>query len=194
MNNMNTANENQITCDICRDLLPLVNDGVASADSEAAVRQHIQSCGDCALLFDGKFVPAVKPSESPKTLLRVKRWLTGIYTALMMLGIYFGLTLTASEDMFLNCLIMPIAGVFGYLVFHRKALFAMPGILLVIHIIINEVGLVKSGEWLEFVTLLPMTLIYYLFALAGIIIAMLLHFAFGKKSDRNLNGGGNNEN
>ena len=29
-----------ISCEVCRDLMPLVRDGVASADSEALVRVH----------------------------------------------------------------------------------------------------------------------------------------------------------
>ena len=32
----------QITCEICKDLIPLVQDGVASGDSASAVERHIQ--------------------------------------------------------------------------------------------------------------------------------------------------------
>lgn len=37
----------QITCEICMDLIPLVQDGVAAGDSVSAVEQHIQSCPQC---------------------------------------------------------------------------------------------------------------------------------------------------
>lgn len=37
----------QITCEICKDLIPLVQDGVASGDSASAVERHIQSCPQC---------------------------------------------------------------------------------------------------------------------------------------------------
>lgn len=169
----------RITCDICRDLLPLVKDGVASADSEAAVRQHTEECVECARLFDAGSVPAVPEPEPPKALIRVKRRLMAIYSVLMMLGIYFGLSLTASSDEFFNCLIMPVVGVFGYLTFRWKSVFAVPVILLIMNVIINALG-IYSDSRLMFSELISWTIIYSLFALAGIIIAMLLHFAFGK--------------
>ena len=34
----------KITCDMCLDLMPLVLDGLASEDSEKAVREHIAGC------------------------------------------------------------------------------------------------------------------------------------------------------
>lgn len=175
-------NENQITCDICRDLLPLVKDGVASADSEEAVRKHISGCGDCALLFDGKFVPAIEPSESPKALLRVKRWLSGVYAALMLLTLYFGFSLTAGSEVFYNCLIMPVVGVFGYLAFRWRAVYTVPVILLIVGIFTNALGFFNfdGAEVLDLMSLILWIIIYALFALSGIIIAMLLRFAFGK--------------
>ncbi len=176
MNNIN----NQITCDICRDLIPLVRDGVASADSETAVREHIKDCKECGSLFDGKTVPA---ADSANTMLKIKRRLGGIYMALMLLGIYFGLTLTAGQDMFYNCLIMPIAGVFGYLAFRWKALFTVPALLVVLSILTNAVGLYGESEQFDILMSLSWALIYIMFALAGIIIAMLLHFVF-KKFDK----------
>ena len=178
-------NDNKITCGVCRDLLPLVKDGVASADSEAAVRQHIGGCNDCAMLFDGKFVPAVEPSESPKALLRFKHRLTGVYTALMMLGIYFGLSLTASEDLFFNCLIMPIVGIFGYLAFRWKSLYAVPVILLIVQAVINALGFIRGAERLGFLDLLIWVFLYSLFALGGIVAAMFFGFAFGKRKSEN---------
>lgn len=173
-------NEYKITCDVCRDLLPLVKDGVASADSEEAVRQHIGGCAECEKLFDGKLVPAIEPSESPKALLKVKRWLSWLYTALMLLGIYFGLSLTAGDDMFYNCLIMPIVGVFGYLVFKWKALFSVPIIMFVIFSLTNALGTFGSSEHLDVLGLLSWMFIYSLFVWTGTVIAILLRFAFGK--------------
>ena len=39
---------NAISCAVCRDLAPLVADGVASADSAALVRAHLAACPSCA--------------------------------------------------------------------------------------------------------------------------------------------------
>ncbi len=172
--------ENKISCDVCRDLLPLVKDGVASADSEAAVKEHISGCNECEMLFDGKFVPAVELSETPKPLLRIKRWLSIIYAVLLMLGLYFGLSLTAGDTMFYNCLIMPIAGVLGYLIFKWRAFLVVPVIMFVTFILTNTLGIFDGAERLEFLSLISFTFIYSLFTWAGTLVAMLLRFAFGK--------------
>ncbi|MDE7230317.1 MAG: zf-HC2 domain-containing protein [Oscillospiraceae bacterium] len=173
---------NEITCDICRDLLPLVKDGVASADSEAAVLRHTQSCPECAKLLGGEPLAAAQPPASPKALLKVKRWLMWIYAALMLLGIYFGLSLTAGHDPFYNCLIMPIAGVFGYMAFRWRAVYIMPAVLVVVSFLGNALGFitVDGVQRMDVSELISWIIIYLLFALAGMIIALLLHFAFGK--------------
>ena len=170
-------NENQITCDICRDLIPLVKDGVASAESEAAVREHIEDCAECSLLFDEK---QAKPEPS-KAFRRVKCRLTIIYAALMLLGIYFGLSLTLGMGQSYNCIIMPFVGVFGYLAFRWKALFIVPILLIIVQLIINGFGLLGSSQSIDFAS----PLIYSIFALAGIFVVMLLRYAFGKtKTER----------
>ena len=173
---------NEITCDVCRDLLPLVKDGVASADSEAAVIRHTQSCAECAKLFDGKIIPAPEPSGSPKALLKAKRWMMWIYAALMVLGLYFGFTLTAGAEQFYNCLIMPIAGALGYMAFRYKSFYLMPIVLVVVGFLGDMMGFItlNGARHIDISSLITMIIIYMLFAYAGIIIALLLHFAFGK--------------
>ena len=44
---------NGIPCDVCLDLMPLVQDGVASAASEALVKQHLEHCPRCRAIFGG---------------------------------------------------------------------------------------------------------------------------------------------
>lgn len=177
-------NENMITCELCRDLIPLVKDGVASADSEAAVRSHIAGCPGCARLFGG--TPAedetpAKPPREPRGIKRAKRYLTAVYAVVMLLGLYVGLSLTDSADMFFNTLIMPIAGVLGYLAFRLRSLYIVPVLLLIINVIANGLGL--FAERLDALSVINWTFIYSLFALAGIVISMLLHFAFGGKNN-----------
>ncbi len=41
------SEKNRITCMVCEDLLPLVEDGVASAESREAVYAHLGSCETC---------------------------------------------------------------------------------------------------------------------------------------------------
>lgn len=53
----------KIPCDIIRDLMPLVLDGVASEDSRAAVQQHIAECSPCAAAFADMQTAAPQPVE-----------------------------------------------------------------------------------------------------------------------------------
>ena len=41
---------NEITCGLCMDLIPLVQDGIASGESRDAVERHVQSCAACRKL------------------------------------------------------------------------------------------------------------------------------------------------
>ena len=48
----------EITCDMCMDLMPLVQDGIASEDSRTAVLAHLENCGDCRAMFEGEIPQA----------------------------------------------------------------------------------------------------------------------------------------
>lgn len=61
----------------------------------------------------------------------------------------------------------------------------MPIILVIIQVIVNAFGLFGT-ESIDFL----MLIFYILFALAGVVISMLLHFAFGKREKE---GSGENE-
>lgn len=172
---------NKISCEVCRDLLPLVKDNVASSESVEAVNRHISNCPDCKQLCENDVFPELKISGAQSAFKRVKHRLMTFYTVLMFFAIYFGLSLTAGQELFFNCLIMPVVGVLGYVIFRRKSIIIIPPLLLVIHIAINYLGLLKTAEQLDMPSLVMWTVIYSLFALAGIIIAWLLHFAFGKE-------------
>ncbi len=175
----------EINCNICRDLLPLVQDGVASPESEELVRAHIEECGECKAMFGNIPADNEKAPEKPpvtKGLKSAKRYLTVVYAAVMLLGLYVGLSLTAGEDMFFNTLIMPVAGALGYLAFRWRSLWIVPALTLIINFIANGLGL--FAERLDILSILAWTFLYSLFALAGIIIAMLFHFAIFYKKNR----------
>lgn len=171
---------NKISCEVCRDLLPLVKDNVANSESVEAVNRHIGNCPDCKQLCENDVFPEPKISGAQSAFKRVKHRLMTFYTVLMFFAIYFGLSLTAGQEMFFNCLIMPVVGVLGYVIFRGKSIVIIPP-LLVIHIVINFFGLLKTTEQLDMPSVVMWTVIYSLFALAGIIIAWLLHFAFRKE-------------
>lgn len=188
---MSDVKKCEFTCEICRDLIPLVKDGVASADSEAAVKRHIENCGECseyAALFDEKTA-----SQPPKisemseivpnrVFLRAKRWLTFVYAAVLLLGVFYTVRFTGSSEMFISWLLMPFIGVFGYLVFRWRMAYILPPLLLIPLLLLNENMLLNDGKQLENNFMLFWALLYYLTAVAGMIIAALLRFAFGRTS------------
>ena len=57
--------ETEIPCAVCRDLIPLVQDGVASPESEALVKAHLQTCPECRTLWQaggGQALPQNLPA------------------------------------------------------------------------------------------------------------------------------------
>jgi len=95
--------------------------------------------------------------------------------------VLFGLSLTASEEMFYNSLIMPVIGALGYVIFRWQAVYQIPLLLLVMQSLINFLGLARGMEYMPFVAILMWVGIYTIFVEIGILVAGLLHFAFRKE-------------
>ena len=110
----------QITCEICMDLIPLVQDGVAAGDSVSAVEQHIQSCPQCRAMWEGQIPHS---ADSGRILEKVRHRTRVFMGMVLMFGIFFGLSLTAGSGLFLNSLIMPVIGSIGYCLFRWKCIF-----------------------------------------------------------------------
>lgn len=87
----------KISCGICRDLLPLVLDGVAAPESEAAVRAHLDTCPACRAVWQAECgdVPAPAPDTLPddaKILRRLRRrvriWLALALAAALLAALF----------------------------------------------------------------------------------------------------------
>ena len=172
---------NKITCDICKDLVPLVKDGIASADSYLAVEEHMENCEHCRALYDGLLQ---EPSANPDLELelgKLKKKLQIFSTVLMMFGVFFGLSLTASEEMFYNSLIMPVTGALGYVIFRWKAVYQVPLLLLVMQFLINFLGMARGMEYMPVMGVVMWVGIYTIFVELGVLVAGLLHFVFRKE-------------
>lgn len=171
-----------ITCQICMDLMPLVQDGIASDDSCQALRRHIKGCPACRALFHGE--PPASGSQDAlwqKALGQIKRKLRLFSVMALMCGMFLGLSLTGSSGMFYNTLIMPAIGIIGYCLFRWRALYAIPILLLVLHPLANLAAVFLEGEPLDFSSIAIFTGVYSIFALIGTVIVWLVHFAFRKE-------------
>lgn len=167
---------NKISCEVCRDLIPLVRDGVASEDSRLAVLSHLANCEECKALYDGA-VPAVLTGE--QAFYKIKRRMQIFSAMLLMFGILFGLSLTAGSGIFYNVVLMPAIGAVGYFLFRWKSLYVLPLLLTATHFVTNLLGM--GNEYLDLYTLVIWSGLYSLFAVLGIIIAALLHFVFRRE-------------
>ena len=101
----------KIPCAVCRDLMPLVQDGVASPESEALVKAHLAACPACRALRQGTDAPAVPELPAPddgKILQKLRRRYSTHLLLLAFVGIAAGVALgyTGSANwviLFLPC-------------------------------------------------------------------------------------------
>jgi hypothetical protein len=80
-------------CEIIRDLLPAYIDGLTSADTNEAVREHLQSCAECKKIYDSMRTELVIAEEAPRDVIdymkkiRKKRRWAIIISLAVILGI-----------------------------------------------------------------------------------------------------------
>ena len=171
----------KISCDICIDLMPLVKDEVASEDSKQAVYEHIKSCEECRNLY-GKEV--VFENSEKEILIKIKRNLTGICLVIIIVGILFGISLSANELMFYNILIMPAIGGISYFAFKKKVIYIAIAVFATVYLrwLYDSFGYALNGSLIQaFIPPLGWALIYLALVVFGIIVAMLLHYGFRKE-------------
>lgn len=171
---------NKISCEICKDLIPLVKDGIASEDSVAAVEEHIKECETCKALYEGFALADSGNPDLERELSKLKRRVQIFSAMLLMFGVFFGLSLTASEEMFYNSLIMPVIGILGYILFRWNAVYQVPLLLFGMLFLINCFGMVRGMEVMPVMGVITWVGIYSIFVELGVLVAGLLHFAFRK--------------
>ena len=112
---------------------------------------------------------------------KLKKRLQIFSAMLLMFGVFFGLSLTFSEEMFYNSLIMPVIGALGYILFRWNALYQVPLLLLVILLFINGFGMIRGMEVMPVMGVVTWAGIYSIFVGLGVLVAGLMHFAFRRE-------------
>lgn len=105
-----------ISCDVCRDLAPLVADGVASADSCALVQEHLARCEACRAEFPelsgpagAESLPAALPApDESRVLRRVRGKLTLWLVGFLVLGLVGSMLVVFSPHSTLSLLCFPL--------------------------------------------------------------------------------------
>lgn len=78
----------KISCDMCLDLMPLVRDGAAGADSRAAVEAHITDCESCRAMFEQGGPECDSEKALLKTIKSVQRVWKAVLIGAALLGIF----------------------------------------------------------------------------------------------------------
>lgn len=169
-----------IGCEICKDLLPLVEDGVASEASCAAVRAHLEQCPACRALA-GENLPPPPAPDGAALLRRLRRTLRGFALVVLLAGALFGMGLSGSIDMFYNSLLMPALGAAAYYVWRWKAIGVLPPLLAGMSLVCWALCWGWGIEAEPLPAFLIWAAIYCVLALVGVAIAGLFHFALKKE-------------
>ena len=186
-----------IPCAVCRDLAPLVADGVASAESEALVRAHLEVCPACAAEWpelcaegerpDHADVPETVPlPDDIRVLRRLHRKLNRRSALLLTAGALGGALLTYSNRFNLIILFFPlVCGVFSWQrdpawrVLPALSFLCTTGMALVLdawqHSYTNIWAAVRGGLW--------MGVISAALCLIGALAGRLFAYAFKKEED-----------
>ncbi len=179
----------KISCDMCLDLIPLVKDGVASKDSCQAVHEHLAECDACSLIYDSDNSIAIVMDDRI-VVSKIKKQLTIITLAIMLIGTSFGLWISDSMNIFYNALILPAIGALGYLLLKKKAYLLSVGIFLFSMgwIAIRELiyGVLGYSDFKSlFLMAFWWSFIYVFFIALGTVIAWLFSYAFRKEKKEN---------
>lgn len=186
-----------IPCAVCRDLAPLVADGVASAESEALVRAHLEVCPACAAEWPELCAEGERPDQAdvPETvplpddirvLRRLHRKLNRRSALLLTAGALGGALLTYSNRFNLIILFFPlVCGVFSWQrnpawrVLPVLTFLCTAGMALVLdawqHSYTNIWAAVRGGLW--------MGVISAALCLIGALAGRLFAYAFKKEED-----------
>ena len=154
-----------ISCEVCRDLMPLVRDGVASADSEALVRAHTERCGGCRTMLESETPPEHSMPDDARVLRRLRWRLLAQSVLFALVGVLGALWLTSrAGDVYLACWLVPATAAAFVLLY-----FFIPNM--------------QSLQWGSVVLYASMALAVAGPLAIGCAIAGLLHFAFGNRKE-----------
>ncbi len=169
-----------IPCGVCLDLIPLVRDGVASGESVQLVLEHTAVCPSCRKALGEGFGQEVDDS---KVLASIRKKLVYLEMILLAAGVVLGVVLTESSAMFHNFLLMPAAGVLGYLLLRRKWWLVSVGVGILAYLWQVGNALVQGAGWGGNLLVPPLffTVIYMVLTALGALIAALFTFAFQKE-------------
>lgn len=186
------THEHDLPCDICRDLLPLVRDGVASEASRRAVEEHVAHCEACRELWGEEAPPP--PLHRDRVLGRIRRRLYAWQGAMTAAGLILGMVLANTGQAGYNILLLPVLGAVAQWLSPRRARW-LPllvwGLIAAVTLWSNAdylLGRLAEGDWYNFFAILGLSILYGLLLGAlcalGTLAAALFRYALRKEETR----------
>jgi hypothetical protein len=179
--------ESIIPCEVCQDLIPLVNDHVASKESERLVFVHAEHCEVCKEMLEAAKLPQEIKVDDTKTVQAMKKYICKIGLAVLVMGAILGVAMSNSRAQFYNLILMPLLGTMSVFLFKRKFWISLVSIVVVSYFghIISLLVEEQTFRW-EYIFTIPftMTAIYLTLTVVGVIIGALLKFAFQKEKSQ----------
>lgn len=177
------AENAKIPCAVCRDLMPLVQDGIASPESEQLVHAHLAACPACKALWQGTEPPTVPELPTPddrKIIQQLRRRYSTHLLLLAFVGIAVGIALGYTGSANWGILFLPF--VWGVLTYRDtgmgKPLLLFTLGLAVLDAIIKQVTLLESFSLSNFLgNLASGCILYTVLGGIGWLIGWLLHYA-----------------
>lgn len=186
------THEHDLPCDICRDLLPLVRDGVASEASRRAVEEHVAHCEACRELWGEEAPPP--PLHRERVLGRIRRRLYAWQGAMTAAGLILGMVLANTGQAGYNILLLPVLGAVAQWLSPRRARW-LPllvwGLIAAVTLWSNAdylLGRLAEWDWYNFFAILGLSILYGLLLGAlcalGTLAAALFRYALRKEETR----------
>lgn len=186
------THEHDLPCDICRDLLPLVRDGVASEASRRAVEEHVTHCEACRELWGEEAPPP--PLHRERVLGRIRRRLYAWQGAMTAAGLILGMVLANTGQAGYNILLLPVLGAVAQWLSPRRARW-LPllvwGLITAVTLWSNAgylLGRLAEWDWYNFFAILGLSILYGLLLGAlcalGTLAAALFRYALRKEETR----------
>lgn len=170
---------NKISCDVCMDLMPLVIDGIASDDTIYAVTEHIKTCDNCKAFYNKPTIPEM---DDVKVVSKLKKQVNNFMVLVVIITTMFGASITGTELVFYNIVLMPIVGGLSYTLLKDKFIFALLFIFVTVCSTNTAWVFIESNQF--FLSLLGSIWyagLYVTIAMIGVAVAWLLNFGFKKE-------------
>lgn len=165
----------QLSCEICKELMPLYTNGTLSAETAKLVEEHLLECEACRSYRD--IVTNMAPSpiteeiqETSDSITHLKNRLLFTQGLFLALGLLFCFFISFSSNIFQTILPLFLIGFLGYLFTYK--LFLCPLLATIITVIptLLEEGSLFSTDTL--MRLLVFSFLYFLLALMGSALAL----------------------